>query len=817
MKQLQQEKRWCLWKLEPRKDKPEELTKVPKQVNGYNARSNDPRTWNYYNAVCDALTRNPGKFDGVGLFFSDGVCGVDVDGDHAQGGEHNTLEADVLARFSGTYAERSPSGSGVHIIFRADPYQIPTKIVKDKKGVEHLALDGYYQKNPKNKLEFYAGGLTYRFFTFTGNSISTDNLVTDQTDTLLAFMDKYMRLPEQKRKTAPSGQERPPQPATPGTIDISQRLQKARSAADGAGFQQLFDQGDTSGYDGDHSTADLALCAKLAFWLNADPVLMDEAFRSSALMRDKWDERRGAETYGEMTIRKAINTNTSVYQEPQRPTVAQDFGAPEPALKYRPAGRDLTDAGNAELFAKMNRDRLRWCAALGWLAWNGKQWEVDDQAAARAALDFSKAMLDEAMQFYMTAISGGNENPAAKEYFRHAMKLRSTAAQLNMLTLAKARMAIRARELDADPEILNTVAGIVNLRSGAIGPHDPERFCTKLAPAAPSNDGAEMWDNFLDLVTCGDGDLKSYLQRVAGMAVVGKVYEEGIQITVGGGRNGKSTFYGALSKVLGDYAGPIDPDVLMVKKNTSRFELSDLRGKRLALCSELEAGQRLSIKALKRISSREAINIERKYKDQEQVTPTHTIIMHTNVLPIVGDARDGATWRRLTVIPFNATMPAGNKDIKAYDDVLMKNAGGAILQWMIDGAKLYLEAGGNLGDLPAAVLDATKQYQAHEDWLQPFLDECCEFGGQYQTKAGELYAAYEAFSRRRGDRYTRKGREFYDPLNEALTSMGLRHKTQNKASVWCGVRVIQDYQYQGAAAEYARPLTGADDDFDPLS
>lgn len=804
MKQLQQEKRWCLWRREP--DQKGRMTKVPYQPNGRKARSNDPRTWSTFETVSSAL---PSGYDGIGLFFSGDLCGIDVDGSHDGGTDRNPLEVDVLEMFGGTYAELSPSGTGDHILFRADGKRIP--------HTDGGKLDPrYYLKNPSNGLEFYAGGMTNRFFTFTEKSISSGDLVTDQTDTLLTFLDKYMQRPNRQRQTAPGGQERPPQPAQLGPIDIPQRLQKARSAADGAEFQRLYDQGDTSGYGGDHSTADLALCAKLAFWLNADPVLMDEAFRSSALMRDKWDERRGAETYGEMTIRKAINTNTSVYQEPQRPTAAQDFGAPEPALKYRPAGDDLTDAGNAEMFARMNRDRLRWCAALGWLVWTGKQWEVDDQAAARAALDFSKAMLDEAMQFYMTApvIPGNKENPEAKAYFRHAVKLRSTAAQLNMLTLAKARMVIRAHELDADPEILNTVAGIVNLRTGAIGPHDPKRFCTMLAPAAPANDGAEMWDNFLDLVTCGDGDLKSYLQRVAGMAVVGKVYEEGIQITIGGGRNGKSTFYGALSKVLGDYAGTIDPDVLMVKKNTSRFELSNLRGKRLVLCSELEAGQRLSIKALKRISSRDPINIERKYKDQEQVTPTHTTIMHTNVLPIVGDARDGATWRRLTVIPFNATMPEGNKDIKAYDDVLMKNAGGAILRWMIDGAKLYLEAGGNLGDLPAAVLAATKQYREHEDWLQPFLDECCKFGSG-QAQAIELFTEYQAFSARRGDRYTRKGREFYDAINEAFTSMGLIRKEPGRKVTWYGVRVIHTY----SAAEFAQPLTdeSVDQDFDPLS
>lgn len=790
MKQIMQEKRWCLWRKEV--DDKGRMTKVPYQPNGKRAQSDNPRTWNTHEVVSREFQN--GEYDGIGLFFSGNLCGIDIDGSHDDGMSRNPLEKAVLDLFPGTYAELSPSGTGDHILFRVDPNRIP--------HTDQNELDpAYYQKNRSNGLEFYAGGITKRYFTFTGDIISAGDQITDQTDAVLTFLDKYMRRPIQQRKT--SAKQAPT--VQPGEIDIPRRLQLARSAANGMEFQKLYDQGDLTNYGNDHSSADLALCSKLAFWLNNDPELIDQAFRDSKLMRDKWDERRGAETYGDLTIRKAIDSNTNVYQESQRPTAAQDF-ATSPALKYRPAGRDLTDAGNAELFARMNHDRLRYCAALGWLTWTGKQWEVDDQAATRAALDFSKDMLNEAVQFYTAAISSGNENPVAKEYFRHAMKFRSTAAQLNMLTLAKARLVIHAQELDADPEILNTVAGIVDLRTGAISAHDPNIFCTKMAPEVPSNDGAGMWNNFLDLVTRGDRDLKDYLQRVAGMTIVGKVYEEGIQFTTGSGRNGKTTFYSALSKVLGDYAGTIEPDVLIAQKHENRFELAPLRGKRLIVSSEMEKGQRLSIKALKRLASRGRITIERKFKDKEDVEPTHHIVIDTNDLPIVGEAHDFGTWRRLTVIPFNATMPEGDKDIKSYDDILVKNAGGAILKWMIDGAVKYLAAGGSLGKLPAAVLEATKQYREHEDWLQPFIDECCVFDGQGRAQAIELYSEYQSFAARRGDRYIRKGTEFHDAINKAFRERGLVQKKPGNKVTWYGVRVVHAYT-----------RTSAEQDFDPLS
>ena len=792
MKQLQKEKRWCLWRRET--DKAGRPTKIPYSATGQRAKSNDQNTWNDFETVTRANAG--GNYDGRGLFFSDDLCGIDIDGDHDGGENTNPLAAEVLALFSGTYAERSPSGTGMHILFRVDPQRIP--------HTDGGKLDpAYYLKNPKNGLEFYAGNLTNRYFTFTSDRVSAGDVVTNQTEALLTFLDKYMKRPERKAaRPAPDGPGSPVQTAQPMDIRIPARLAKARAAGNGDDFRALYDRGDLTAYKGDHSAADIALCGMLAFWLDADPVLMDEAFRNSALMRDKWDRKTGATTYGEMTIRTAIDNNVDVYRERQRPTAAQDF-APR-VLQYRPGGRDLTDAGNAELFARMYWDRLRYCDALGWLAWTGKHWDNDDHAASRLALDFSKAMLKEAAANFAEATGDdGDATPAAKAYLNHAMKLRSANAQRNMLDLAKARLVIRARELDADPEILNTVAGVVSLRSGQLTPHDPKRYCTKLAPVAPSRRGAEMWDAFLDKVTCGDRDLKAYLRRVAGMATVGKIYEEGIQITIGGGRNGKSTFYGALSKVLGDYSETVSPDILIAKRNENRFELSNLRGKRLVKCGELEEGQRLSIKALKRISSRDEINVERKYKDQETVTPTHHIVMHTNELPIVG-ARDSGTWRRLTVIPFNAVMPTGKADIKDYEDVLVKEAGGAILQWMIDGAVEYLAAGGSLGELPEAVLKATNQYREGEDWLRPFLDECCIFDQGGVTQAVELFNAYQAHAARRGDRYIRKGREFYDALAEAFTARGLVCKKPGNKVTWYGVRVrlMPAYPTPDAATDF---------------
>lgn len=105
-------------------------------------------------------------------------------------------------------------------------------------------------------------------------------------------------------------------------------------------FHRLFDMGDTSAHGGDDSSADLGLCNILAFWTGKDAAQMDAIFRQSGRMRPKWDERRGAQTYGEMTITKAIQDCREVYTgEPARATPAQDFGQLEVRQAVETKGR----------------------------------------------------------------------------------------------------------------------------------------------------------------------------------------------------------------------------------------------------------------------------------------------------------------------------------------------------------------------------------------------------------------------------------------------------------------------------------------------
>lgn len=455
---------------------------------------------------------------------------------------------------------------------------------------------------------------------------------------------------------------------------------------------------------------------------------------------------------------------------------------------------DYSDAGNAEAFAAMYKGQMLYCDALGWLVWDGKRWEANAHAATKKALCFTETMLQDARADYrehvvIDEVTGSRTiDEKYVKYTKHAAKSRSGHAIKNILELSRAYLNIKAAELDPNPFYLNTAAGIADLRTGRILPHDSTSLCTRYAPYCPSDDGAEIWQDFLTLITQGDEEVQGYLQQLAGMCAIGEIYHEGIVLAVGGGRNGKSTFFNTLSIVLGDYAGGIDSTVLTTERQNRGAALATLRGRRLVTCGELEEGQRLSVQTLKRLASTDPLTIEEKFKQPETVKPSHHICLFSNFLPRVGST-DGGTWRRLTVIPFNATMPKGSGEILNYAEKLAKDAGGAILQWIIDGAVMFCRNRFHL-TIPYTIAAATQEYKQREDWLQLFLSERCRQERGVSIRCGELYNAYKLHAASTGD-YCRRMMDF----NAAMEAAGFQQVSGrgNKKS-WIGVKLNHSYE-----------------------
>jgi|GEM_PF-190759 len=271
-----------------------ENNKIPINAKtGYPAKSNDRSTWSNF-LVADSAKNQYGG--GLGFMFDEclGLCGIDIDikGDPAKLQESQN----ILEMFKGTYAEKSPNG-GYHIIFTCDISQVPQ--------TDNKLHGDYYQKNPQNGLECYISKFTNRYFTYTGDAVTSLN-ITDQTLQLLQFLDKYMKKPLSQTNPLKNVQRVTNTIAQPLNIDV---LNIARNAKNGGEFIALYDNGDISSCNNDDSSADLTLCNKLAFYCQGDFAEIDALFRQSALYREKWER----EDYRTATINKAISTCREFY------------------------------------------------------------------------------------------------------------------------------------------------------------------------------------------------------------------------------------------------------------------------------------------------------------------------------------------------------------------------------------------------------------------------------------------------------------------------------------------------------------------------
>ena len=191
---------------------------------------------------------------------------------------------------------------------------------------------------------------------------------------------------------------------------------------------------------------------------------------------------------------------------------------------------------------------------------------------------------------------------AAKAYYAFVMKYRNYKNIVNTQSAAKPMVATDINLFDAQENYLNTPEATYDLKKGLDGAkaHNSADLLTKITNAAPGDEGRDLWEAALQLFFCGDQDLIDYVQETVGLAAIGKVYEEALIIAYGEGRNGKSTFWNTVSRVLGTYSGAISADALTAGcRRNVKPEIAELKGKRLIIAAELEEGMRLSTSILK--------------------------------------------------------------------------------------------------------------------------------------------------------------------------------------------------------------------------
>ena len=478
---------------------------------------------------------------------------------------------------------------------------------------------------------------------------------------------------------------------------------------------------------------------------------------------------------------------------------------------------DFTDVGQATILAGEYADRICYSPATAWMAYDKGVWEENEPKVQHVVQELTARQISQAQKELETATQQANQlgvtamlvamskakalaaftpeqsrvyqqMQAAQEWLKFIYKCRSDRTILAVMRQARPLALINPQVLDADPYLLNTPSATYDLRDTSRHEHSPADMLTKQTALDPSDEGMQIWLDSLAVTFGGNAELIGYVQRVCGLAAIGKVLIEALIIAYGDGNNGKSTFWNTIARVLGSYAETISSEVLIAgKKNNAKHEMAETRARRLLIAGENDEGVRLSTSSTKQLASTDKIAAEKKYKDPFSFTPSHTLVLYTNHLPRVG-AMDTGIWRRLIVIPFEQTITP-SVDIKNYADHLYEKAGGAVLAWIMEGARAIHAENYRLTP-PRQVVAASEAYRAANDWFAHFLEDCCQVGQGLSEQSKDLYDAYRSWAIGRGE-YVRSTSDFYAAVEKA----GYTRRRTARARFVDGLALISEFAF----------------------
>jgi putative DNA primase/helicase len=385
-----------------------------------------------------------------------------------------------------------------------------------------------------------------------------------------------------------------------------------------------------------------------------------------------------------------------------------------------------------------------------------------------------------ARRLYLAAIDAPEHE--RERLWKHARTCEKSSAISNMIRLARAipGIIVTHEELDARPWLLNVANGTVDLRTGELRAHDPADLLTKQAPVEYDPDAtAPLWDACLHTWQ-PDPDVLGFLHRAVGSGATGHPVEVLI-VNTGHGGNGKSKFYGAISKVLGPYVVVPHKSLLTEQQHEPHpTVIASLHGARMLIAAETKKDDRLNEASVKNLTGSDQLRARRMQEDEWSFDPTHTAFMHTNNDPRIEGTDDGI-WRRVKIVRWSVKIPEADVDEHLLTKLAAEASG--ILNWIVAGAIQWSQHA--LAE-PEAVKAATAAYRASEDHLGGFLTECCEVDRRYEITTGHLRHAYEKWC-------TMNGETAWTPksLGRALSGRGFvsARGGGTKGRLWRGLRL----------------------------
>jgi putative DNA primase/helicase len=387
----------------------------------------------------------------------------------------------------------------------------------------------------------------------------------------------------------------------------------------------------------------------------------------------------------------------------------------------------FSDARMAEVIAdEVLAERFVYTREYGWREWDGTRWvDSSDTRVIEEVRQYVLAQFGDCVE----AHRGGNGTVDLVDGWRGMLSANRIKTAVAM---AAGIVLVVGTVFDRDHDLLNTPSGIVDLRTGDLGPHDPEKYMTKVTSAAYIPGATHpAWDRALEAIPA---DVHPFYQAFCGQAITGwTMTEDWLLIAHGGGENGKGVINNdGIKRAVGDYALSLSDRVLLSNPSDHPTELMTLQGVRLALLDETPEARTLDTQRLKRVIGQPTITSRRMYKDPVEFDCTHTLLINTNHLPVVNEVDDGS-WRRLLSLqfPYRFVKPGqplerendrhGDPAIKAQ--LRTPEGQAAILAWLIEGSVAWYENDRRMPAVPDRILADTAAWRGKTDQLMAYLED----------------------------------------------------------------------------------------------
>lgn len=716
--ELKELRQWCGFRLQPRGDK---MTKIPVDANtGGLGKSNDETTWATFEVAHAAI--NKFNLDGIGFYFKAPYFGIDIDGvkediDRYLSGIEAEQENNIVAEFiemMGSYSELSVSGTGIHIIAKGE---LPT-------GARR-----------KGNVEMYDSG---RFFVMTGNQIGQYSRIEDDDYGRINYLHhKYLAKSEvsETYKSEKLSGEIPPG----ASLDEQRIIDIALKSKSGTRFNFLLNGGWEQFYNS-QSEADMAFANDLAFWTNRDYAMMDNIFRRSSLMREKWDREQNNSTYGGETLQKAIDecANTFIAE------TNDDFNLiilEDNVKKVKRKFYSYDDTGNAQRFYDAFGDVTRYSySRKGWYFYDGKVWVYDNQGMIKTLADRTIEAMKKEKLFVP---DGEDEEKVKKDFIKHIKSARMSKGKNAMLKESEHLLPIQPDDFDNDLFLFNVQNGYIDLKTSTLHEHSRDKYFTKISPVEYTDKiDCPLWLDFLDTIFDGNNELIEYMQRAVGYSLCGSTQEQMMFILFGNGRNGKSVFLDIITDLFGNYATNIQPQTIMVKSSTgsASSDIARLHGARFVTTAEASDGVRLDEGLIKQLTGGDKVTASFKFENEFDFEPRFKLWMSTNYKPIIRGTDEGI-WRRLAIVPFSVYIPKEKVDPHLKSKLKRELKG--ILQWAVEGFSKWQKDG--LKE-PKIVEQQRDSYRTEMDAVENFINDCCIRDSQKRSKAKPLFSAYREWA-----------------------------------------------------------------------